>query len=197
MAVFNAAEFRSRLQFAGARPNSYRVTILFPVGGGASSSAAVTEEFSFMCRATQAPGMTIGTILVPYMGRYTKYAGDRTFEDWSCTVFLDEDMQINSAFERWQNRLNAIDHDTNRVENLSGLKGAGGSISMSRAYARARVDLIGKEGNVIRSYTLHNVFPSILEPVQLAYDANDVIMERGAVFAYDYFTTNDISGLQG
>ena len=49
---FDATAFRSKLKYAGARPNLYRVVISFP-----SDVANVDETFRFLCRSASLPGM--------------------------------------------------------------------------------------------------------------------------------------------
>jgi hypothetical protein len=47
------------------------------------------------------------SVPVQYFGRELKFAGNRTFSDWTITVINDEDFTVRNAFERWMNGLNS------------------------------------------------------------------------------------------
>lgn len=185
MAGFNAAAFRSKLKGGGARPNLYEVTLTFPGNDGGAS-----EMLTFMCRSASLPGMTVGTVNVPYFGRTIKLAGDRTFEDWSIRAFNDEDFLVRNAFEAWQNRLALLDSTTNLIENGADVGGA------ERLYIDITVNQLSRKGgDVLKSYTLKNAHPTNVGQIELAWDSNDAIEEFDVTFAYDYFETNKISGM--
>ena len=180
--AFDATKFRSRLEFGGARPNLYEVTMSFPAGLNGAD-----EEFTYMCRAAQLPGMNVGIAQVPYFGRFIKLHGDRTFEDWSVRVINDEDFKVRNAFEAWQNRLAMIDWGTNSIENAGG--------NWQDLHIDITVTQMGKDGNTrLKVYTLHNAWPTNIGPIELAWDMNDTVEEFSVQFSYDYFTNDKISG---
>ena len=180
--AFDATRFRSHLEFGGARPNLYELTMSFPAGLGAADS-----EFTYMCRAAQLPGMNVGIAQVPYFGRFIKLHGDRTFEDWSVRVINDEDFKVRNAFEAWQNRLAMIDWGTNSIENAGG--------NWQDLHIDITVTQMGKDGNTrLKVYTLHNAWPTNIGPIELAWDMNDTVEEFSVQFSYDYFTNDKISG---
>ena len=186
MAVgFDATAFRSQLTYGGARPNLYEVVIAFPAEAGKAS-----EKFTFMCRSTSLPGMQMGTVRVPYFGREIKLAGNRTFEDWNIRVFNDEDFLVRNAFEAWQNRLDLLDHATPAKENTMS---AGGPAAL---YVDVVVTQLAKDSlTPLKKYTLKNAHPMNIGAIELAWDSNDQIEEFDVTFAYDYFVTEEISGM--
>lgn len=175
--AFNAAEFRSKIKNGGARPNNYEVTITFPDAGAAA------ETFKFTCRAASVPGMTIGSVDLAYFGRRVSFAGDRVFDDWNVRVYCGEDMVVRNAFERWSDRLSRLDISTTTHADIAG----------TAVYSEAKVKLLGKEGEVLKTYTLKNVWPVNVGTVELAWDANDQILEFDATLRLDYFVTDKIS----
>jgi hypothetical protein len=186
MAGFDAAAFRSKLQFGGARPNLYRVVVSFPDDGN-----GVSEEFSFMCRAASLPGMNVGQVQVPYFGRMIKYAGDRQFEDWNVRVINDEDFIVRNAFESWQNRLSLLDYTTLAKENAISVGGR------EFLYVDIEVTQFAKDGGTdLKTYYMKKAWPVSIGPIELAYDSNDQIEEFDVVFALDYFTTDKIEGMK-
>lgn len=179
--AFNATEFRQRLEFGGARPNLYEVRLSFPGNRGAD------EEFTFMCRGAQLPGMTVGQATLPYFGRTMKFAGDRTYEDWTVRVINDEDFKVRNAFEAWQNAFAEIDYAANRIENSDGVG------NWRNLYVDITVTQMGKEGNTkLKQYTLKNAWPTNVGSIELGWDMNDTIEEFPVTFSYDYFTNDKI-----
>ena len=80
----------------GARSNLFKVTLTGLDGTG-------DEDFSYLCKAAQLPGSTLGIIEVPFSaGRRFKAAGDRTFADWTTTVINDSNHTIRDALEDLQ-----------------------------------------------------------------------------------------------
>jgi len=175
--TFNANAFRSELRGDVARPNLFKVNVTFPTGKENASS-----KFSFTCRSAQLPTMQVGQVMVPYFGKTIKFAGDRQFEDFSVRVINDEDFTVREAFELWQNNLDIVNHETFRKEILDSEQ------DRTIHYASVTVTQYSKGGEPLKSYTLHNAFPSVVEGVQLDWQQNDTAMEFGVVFAYDYFT---------
>lgn len=182
---FDATAFRSKLQYGGARPNLYEVVVSMPGEAGSAS-----EEFTFMCRAASMPGMNVGTVQVPYFGRFIKFAGDRMYEDWSVRVINDEDFLVRNAFEAWQNRLAMLDQGTPAIENTAAVGGH------EALYVDITVTQLAKDGlTPLKRYYLKKAWPTMISPIEIAWDANDQIEEFTVNFAYDYFVTDEIDGL--
>ena len=96
--AFRVQQFRSQMQYDGARPNLFECTLTFPtlaVTGGAQ------QKYTFMARAAQLPGDTVNQVPQFYFGRELKFAGNRTFPEWTVTIINDEDFVIRDAFEKW------------------------------------------------------------------------------------------------
>ena len=101
--AFNVNQFRSTLTGDGARPNLFEVTFNFNNGINILGGDIAGSQMSFMAKASQLPGSSVGTVPMYYFGREVKFAGNRTFADWSVTIINDEDFVIRNAFERWMN----------------------------------------------------------------------------------------------
>ena len=65
-----------------------------------------SKGFQFFCRASQIPGMTQGVVPVNYMGRQVKFAGNKTYADWTVTMLNDENFAHRAQFEKWLNAIN-------------------------------------------------------------------------------------------
>jgi len=186
--AFNVDQFRTVMQYDGARPNLFEVVLNFPnyveLRGLAGSSSR------FFCKSAQLPGSTIGVVNVPYFGREVKVAGNRTFADWSVTIINDEDFAIRNAMERWHRGIN---------ENVLNLRSPQ-AISTSPAipglsYAvDAEVYQYAKVGGApIKKYKFVGLWVSDIAAIELDWGSNDAIEEFTVTFAYQYWTTLDTS----
>ena len=168
MVSMNLTEFKANLKSSGARANLFNVKVTFP-----PEVPQVMAAASFLIKAASLPAMTIGTIEVPYRGRVLKFAGNRTFDDWSITIINDEDFLIRDAFERWSNFINGL--ETNKMQ-------------LTTAYmAMAEVQQLGKAGNVLREYTIKDMFPTSVAAIELSYETADAIEEFEVTLAYQWF----------
>lgn len=189
MAAFNIEAFRGEMTGDGARPNLFDCEIpgLSALVGGNSS-----QKFNFMCRAAQLPGSTVNAIPVNYFGRELKFAGNRTFTEWTVTIINDEDFIVRNAMERWMNFLNS--HRSN-VRNAS-------RVSPSTYQQDAFISQHGKgaapagvgTSEIIKKYKFIGMFPIDLSPIEMDWGANDTIEEFAVTFAYQWW--EDVGGFQ-
>ena len=88
-------EFQTRIKGA-VRPNLFSVTHNFPTGIIAEDGLE-----TFMCKSAALPASTVGTVELPFRGRVIKVPGDRTFESWTATFYMDDAFQLRGAYEKW------------------------------------------------------------------------------------------------
>jgi hypothetical protein len=138
---------------------------------GTASNGAV-QKVPLLCRATQIPPAIVEEIPVGYFGREIKVSGDRTFPDWNVSVINDEDFAIREMLENWSIVQNSI------VPNLR----------RDRLYkSDAMITQFGKEGNVLRTYSMVGMFPTVVGPIELSWDAKNQIEIFDVTFAYDWW----------
>ena len=176
--AFDINLFRSGIKFDGARANLFEVSLLFPTG--VAQGPAAQGVSNLLVKSAQLPGSTIGMTTLNYFGREIKFAGNRTFQDWTVTVINDEDFVIRAAFEQWMNQINS--HVTNvRAPGFQGPQG----------YTRtATVTQFGKDSSVIKKIDVVGMFPIDLSPIDLDWGNNDAIEEYSVTFAYQYWEDN-------
>lgn len=190
---FNANNFRSALAHGGARPNMFEIILVNPPstfsttsGQGTStakSDGSALNTFTYMANSGDMPGAIIGTIPIPYFGRFINVAGDRMYEDWNCAVYTDEDMVTRNAFERWNNSMAFFNYDTDR-EHGNDAK------SVNSYVCDVWIQHYTKTGKVDKIYILKNAFPYVVSPVQMSWQSNDQIMMFQVTWKYDYFLTS-------
>lgn len=169
--AFDIREFKARgLPMGGARPSQFRITVKSPF------SSATEERISFTARAASLPPAVVDAVEVPYFGRRIKYAGDRTFPDWSFEIMNDEDFAVRSLFERWSNEINAI------VDNVRRPGAIGEQYKQD-----ALVEQFSKAGSVIRSYKMVGLWPNTVDVIRLDWDAVNQIETFAVNCSYDYW----------
>lgn len=182
--AFNINTFRAQLLGDGARPTLFEVEIYFPPTLGAFP----TEQGKYQCKATNLPTSTIGIIDVPYFGRKIKVAGDRTYDDWTCTFLNDENFNVRNALEYWSN---AMDQHSTTFEQ----KRVNGATESPYSYvSTVIVNQYGKQGEIIKTYSLVNAFPNNVGQIDVSWEANDQIEEFDVQWSFDYFTTTSPGG---
>ena len=176
--AFNINEFRSQMQGDGARPNLFEVTLPFPAFALPGNAQT---KLTFMCKTAQLPGSTVNTVPVQYFGRELKFAGNRTFQDWSVTIINDEDFVIRNAFERWMNGMNS--HATN-VRNPAASGPTGYTVD-------GEVRQYGKGGNTLKKYKFIGLFPTDLSTIDVDWGSNDTIEEFTVNLSYQWWESAD------
>lgn len=170
---FSVNDFKNNMIGGGARPTLFRVSI---------TGKYNVPDFKFYCKATSIPASTLGVKTVSYMGHDVHFAGDRSFEDWTVTVYNDENFKVRNIFEKW----------SNDIDNHSSIGRSGGATENPASYvARGNVEQLSKIGTAsIKNYTFVNMWPVNIGAIQLDWDAKDEIESFDVTFKYDYYTTD-------
>lgn len=180
--AFNINDIRAQLTGGGARSNLFQVEIPLPAGVAGDDAAAASQKLTFTCRAAQLPGATLNMIPVSYFGREVKFAGSRTFEDWSVQVINDEDFLVYDAINAWMNNINS--HEGN-------LRQTGPNPLTYQA--SADVVHYGKQGDEIKRIKLVNLWPTNVQAIDLSWDAADALQEFTVTWAFDYWTNEGVT----
>ena len=176
MAITTISDLKSALN-SGARSNLFKVTL----NGFYSTTTTEDEDFSYLCKAAQLPGSTLGIIEVPFSaGRRYKAPGDRTFADWTTTVINDSNHQIREALENLQKVYGTTDYNSTTSKTLSG--------GIQTDFSTILVEQLDQTGTAIYSYTLENCWPQDISTIDLSYDSTDTLEEFTVTWSYDYFT---------
>ena len=173
-------EFQSKIKGA-VRPNLFSVSHNFPSGIIAADGLE-----TFMCKSAALPASTVGTVELPFRGRVIKVPGDRTYETWTGTFYMDDAFALRSAYEKWIELTNGVDKNT-------------ASADIVETWVDIQVTQLDKFGGSgaadgklkeLRQYNLISAFPVSVSQVSLAYDNNDSYEEFDVEFAYQYHTSS-------
>ena len=170
----NLNTFVQNLAGGGARANQYRIQI--------TNSPVPDVAFSFLCRSAQIPGMTVGEVPVAYRGRQIFVAGDRTYDAWTVTVFSDTAWTLRNSFEAWSHQIAHTEAE------------ATGATAPNEYYATAEVKQFDRAGGIRANYFLADCWPTTVDPIDLAYDTNDAVMEFGVTLRFNYMTIAPAGG---
>lgn len=185
VSALGLSKFQNKIKGA-VRPNLFQVQHSFPSAGGLTGPDG--ETVSIMCKSAALPATSVGTVELPFRGRVIKVPGDRTFENWTATFYMDDSFQLRGAYERWVDLTNRVNANISEVTAYS---------DILRDIEIAQLDKFGGGTNglrAIRSYTLVQAFPVSVSQVTVAYDNNDSYEEFDVEFAYQYFTTDAMQG---
>ena len=163
----NIAQFIANLRGGGARPNRFEVVIEFPAFAGTANEI---RQSVFLVNSTSLPGSTLGVIEHPFRGRTIKLAGDRVFDEWEATFVNDTDFGLRDAFERWHNGINS--YSTNR------------SSIPENYFSNVSVYQLDSNDRRIKTYNMKMAWPSVVAPIELAQDQNDVLELFSVTFAF-------------
>ena len=172
-------QFQQKIRGA-VRPNLFSVFHKFPSVGGLN--VGEKDLPTYLCKSAALPASTVGTVELPFRGRVIKVPGDRTFESWTATFYMDDAFELRGAYEKWVELTNTVDANT-----------AAGNISdILKDITVTQMDKFGGSATGfknIREYKLISAFPVSVSQVSIAYDNNDSYEEFDVEFAYQYFET--------
>jgi hypothetical protein len=172
----NLNTFVNKLAGGGARANQYEVSITGgPVG--------MTDLFTFLCRSAQIPAQTVGEVAVPYRGRNIYLAGERVFDPWSVTVYADNAWELRGRLEQWSNLI--MDSGSTTF----------GALAPAEYYGEAIVRQMDRNEATINTYTLYQLWPIAIDPIDLGYDTNDAVEEFGVTWRYNYMNSSGGGGI--
>ena len=184
-------EFQKAIR-GGVRPNLFSVSHAWPTsntdlseptiaGVAASKNSAVT----YMCKSAALPATNVGTVELPFRGRVIKVPGDRSYETWTGTFYMDDAFALRSAYEKWIELTNAVDKNTASAD----------IVDTWVDIQVTQLDKFGGDGAAdgklteLRTYNLVSAWPVSVSQISLAYDNNDSYEEFDVEFAYQYHTS--------
>lgn len=178
----NIADFKSQLAGGGARSNQFRVELSFPTFVTGGIPAALKGQF--LCKAAQLPSSNIDNIPLQYRGRAVNFAGERTFDPWTVTIYNDNDFIIRNAMEVWSDGIQ------NNV-------GTNGRVNPSDYQVTMSVYQLDRAGNPIKRYNFVDAYPSNISAITLDYDSPNNIETFEVTFTYNYWSSDTTGGAGG
>ena len=154
----NIADFKAQMIGGGARPNQFRVGLTFPSYVTLGAVAGLRSQF--LCKAAQLPASTIENIPVLYRGRPVNFAGERTFQPWTVTIYNDTTFGLRNG------RVNPTDYQVDLT-----------------------VEQLDRNGATIKAYKFFDAMPTTISAVALDYEQQNAIEQFDVEFTFNYFTS--------
>jgi len=189
--AFNINNFITNMKKDGFRPNLFEILITLPgnlnIGTPTQTAGSTTSQCTFKAKATAIPGSTLGVAPLSYFGRTAKFAGNRTFDNWTVSVIMDETdfdrIGTRGMFENWSSLINKHVQNTRAVDLVEP--------SQTGYFGRGEIIPYGKSGNDLSArYYMEGCFPIDVGPMPLDWGQNDTIAEFSVTFAYQWWNSN-------
>ncbi|WWQ13044.1 tail tube protein [Morganella phage vB_Mm5] len=146
-----------------ARPNLFFVEIPY-----------LGRNFRFKCKAAPMPAATVEKIPVGYQNRKINVAGDRTYDDWTITVYNDIGHNTRNDLIKWSNQLHGMGDE------ISG--------DIPANYKKTgTVNQTDRNENITATHTIFGLFPTNVGEVTLDWDSNNEVEVFEVTFALDWW----------
>lgn len=184
--AYNIEGFKERISGI-QRSSLFLVSMNLPevmIGKNNNGAIEYQKQFSFVCKQASTPDDQIGIIEVPFMGRKIKYFGDRTYNDWSCTMLIDKDWSVYNALYNWHRAMNrqngnyAGSFDDSYSDRQAVMNAYKVDVYINMYYA---------SGEVSKTFRLVGAFPSNIQSIDMSWENTDTAAEVSIDFAYDYW----------
>ena len=126
---FSIKTFASKLVGGGALASLFQANITEAQG----TLKAAIGDFSFLCKAANFPTSSIDVTEVSYMGRPFRVPGNRAAQDWTTTIYNDENFKIRNGFENWMELISS--HVSNkRASKMEGINSYSGTLNVQQMH---------------------------------------------------------------
>lgn len=159
--MFSIEEFKSQFQ-GGLRANRFEVEV-----------AGLPNKSKFLMKSASIPGATLGEIPFKYQGVEVKFAADKTFEDWSVTMAIDEDFAGFNEIEAWHNLIRP-DSDSRGANNHAQYK------------KEAVITMYSQSGTALAQWKIRGLWPKTIPSMDVSWDNDTQIMEVPITFSIDW-----------
>ncbi|QHJ79054.1 MAG: hypothetical protein [Caudoviricetes sp.] len=146
-----------------ARPNLFEIEIPF-----------LGRDIKFKCKAGSMPAAVTDPVIVGYQNKKIKLGGDRTFEDWTITVYNDSNHDVRQQFLDWQAQVHALDRQI-YGENPDVYK------------KEAMVSQLNRQAEVTAVHTIYGTWPTNVGEVALDWDTNNEVETFEVTLSVDYW----------
>jgi hypothetical protein len=182
-ASFKISDFKTSIGNL-VRPNLFNATLLGYkkiVGGLTGTLPDVDPTFKFRCEKAELPGRTLATSEDAVGGGPSlKLPYDVTYNDITLSIICSSDMKERKFFEEWMDRIIG-----------RGARSNAGLVSYYSDYALGvslKVDQLNESGNILISYTLQDIYPTALTPMNASWEEPNTYQRFGVTLAYRYHT---------
>ena len=120
------------------------------------------------------------TANVVFSGSSLKLPYDVTYNDMTLSIICSTDMKERKFFETWMDKIIG-----------RGGRGNAGLVSYYQDYAlgvELKVEQLDEAGKTLITYTLKDIYPTALTPMNASWEENNTYQRFGVTLAYRYHT---------
>lgn len=158
---------------SSVRPNQFRVHIVFPTAVEGSKVAAF-NEVTFLTHQASLPSYNTEDCPVYYRGRIIHESGEKSYEQWSCTIYNTSDFTVRTVIENWASLM----HDPSVVA---------GSVDPNVYKSNILIEQLDRNDQCLRVYKLVGAWPSSTGTIELDYSQGTTVESLQLQFYFDYF----------
>lgn len=135
----------------------------------------------YLVNSSTIPAATYTESNVNYQGWTAKYAGNKTFADWSCMFNIDEGSAILNDYHIWHNSIRSTND--------------GSYLHPDIYFGSVDIELLAPDGiSTISAYKLNGAWPKDISTVTLNYGSNNIATFT-VTFSYQYYDPFESFGL--
>ena len=182
-ASFKISDFKNAMGNL-VRPNLFNATLsgYDKITGGLENKLPnIDNTFKFRCEKAELPGRTFATAEDAVGGGPSlKLPYDITYNDITLSIICSSDMIERKFFETWMDKIIG-----------RGGRNNAGLISYYSDYALGvalKVEQLSESGNTLISYTLNDIYPTGLTPMNASWEETNTYQRFGVTLAYRYHT---------
>ena len=176
---FSIKTFTSHLLGGGALASLFQANITEAQG------ALDTTDFSFLCKAANFPTSSIDVTEVSYMGRPFRVPGNRAAQDWTTTIYNDENFKIRNGLENWMELISS--HVSNvRASKMESINSYTGTLNVQQMHKTG--------GATKKDYVFTQAWPYTLAEITVDWDTNEM-QTYDVTWAFSYWTSKE-SGIE-
>jgi len=177
---FSISKFKENLTSL-VRPNYFFAQLTLT--GGLTGLPDIANTFKFRCEKAEFPGRSLATADdMVGGGPALKLPYDVTYNDITLSIICSSDMIERKFFEQWMDKIISP-----AGTNASGL------LSYYEDYALGnilKVSQLNERGYEIFTYTMTDVYPTALTPMNADWSETNTYQRFGVTLAYRYYTYN-------
>jgi hypothetical protein len=162
------ADFKENLKDV-ARPNRFQMYFL--VNASLTANRVLLDDTKWQVKGLNLPGRTISEYDVKHLGLTRKMPGEPTYENMTVNFWSEYSWNLRGALEEWMESMASM-NDNQREDS---------SVILTSS---AVIEQLGRQGETLASYTLHEIFPTVLGNIDLSHDTNDAPEEFTCEFSF-------------
>ena len=172
MATSTLSNFKGALEFGGARPSLFDMSISVP----SLLNLTSMDEMATHCNVSAIPPLTVTPIERQYFGRTVKIPGDMVFGDLNTTIINNEKFSIRNQLDRWMENINSHVGNIGYSDNSTWT----GSVTLTQ---------YTKDGDTLMKWFFVDIWPQTISEIALSYDTASDIEQYDVTWAYNYYTS--------